>query len=295
MVFVVDYMLSGQGYGKLDCIPAVYGLQWCSPALIQGKLDQAASRKGMKTMLRHGYGAIWKACATQQNINIVSPIDIIKITRHQKRRGGVVVTALRPGGNGQEEKHLFDYVIFACPPDAILSMLDCTPAETDVLTRLHSSVFRTTLYERQPGPSPAHEYQWPYKGSTGSVQSMRDSFEALQKGKHTGTRRQVAYQLVESRSEYDQDTFDAEFKAWTRQEKLNVKILRVINHDYFWRFNMDDLAAGYQQRVLDLQGRNHTLFVHAFTTFESCHDVVNYCDMLFEAFYMAGKHSLKRI
>ena len=200
------------------------------------------------------------------------------------------------------------------------TFLDLSPDEAALLRSRHyqNGQFRTVLYRKnQPDPYlDAHltldsdKILGPTVGE-GDVFASRDSYLALhpeyctpeghQKDPARGDRReQMAYQYVENGRPMADEELDSRFQAWARAElgaagkagigtkpgpndgaTGNYEVLETSpTWSYFQRFDREGLLAEAPWKIMELQGKNRTLFVHASTFFESVLDIVNYNAMV---------------
>ena len=208
-----------------------------------------------------------------------------------------------------------DYLVVAAPlvypdPDGKAVPFDWRPNEKMLLdgSNTSRSQFRTNLFKlNQPKP---YEYAHldldadrvlgPGTGQ-GDVFASRDSylamhpeyctFEGHQADPVRGElREQMSYQWVENDKDLPLPDLDQKFHEWavaTFGSRKNYDLLQCKTWTYFQHFDRTGLALQAPWNVLELQGRNRTLFVHASNYFESVLDIVNYNNMLVDG--LSGK------
>ncbi len=181
--------------------------------------------------------------------------------------------------------------------------LDLTPTEKSILQSdtITASQFRTILFKPHH-PQPyldshlelnADKVLGPQTGQ-GDVFASRDSYLALhpdycnpaghaQDPARGDLREQMAYQWVENDKNAPLSYFDNKFHQWAMDKfgvEKNYKVLTSPLWVYFQRYDRQGLKKLLPWKLLELQGRNRTLFVHASTFFESVLDIMNYNNML---------------
>lgn len=189
--------------------------------------------------------------------------------------------------------------------------LDMTPEEQLVLRSEHltHSQFRTLLFKLE-APQPylySHLKMYADKvlgSGTGNanVFASRDSYLALnpdyctldghqndpQKGM---LREQMAYQWVESGRNLPLKHFNEKFAEWSKSAMglhgQAYSLMKEQHWNYFQRYDNEGLNKFLPWKVLELQGKHNTMFVHASTFFESVLDIINYNHMIIDG--LSGK------
>merc|ERR1719245_526622 len=189
--------------------------------------------------------------------------------------------------------------------------LRLTDEEKPILRSEHltQSQFRTLLFKmNEPRP-----YLWAHlemnsdkilgPGAGGAnIFASRDSYLALNPQYCTfdghkgdplqyGLREQMAYQWAENGRHLTLKAFNEKFEEWSRSKlgtfDCHYKILKEQHWNYFMRYDMNGVKAGLPWKLLELQGKHNTLFVHASTFFESVLDIINYNNMIVDG--LSGK------
>jgi len=168
-----------------------------------------------------------------------------------------------------------------------LVQLRLTDEEKPILRSEHltQSQFRTLLFKmNEPRP-----YLWAHlemnsdkilgPGAGGAnIFASRDSYLALNPQYCTfeghksdplqyGLREQMAYQWAENGRHLPLKAFDEKFEEWSRSKlgtnDCHYKIVKEQHWNYFMRYDMNGLKEGLPWKLLELQGKHNTLFVHA--------------------------------
>jgi len=183
--------------------------------------------------------------------------------------------------------------------------------EENILRSKYLSVsqFRTLLFKlREPRP-----YLWAHlemnsdkilgPGAGGAnIFASRDSYLALNPQHCTfdghkgdplqyGLREQMAYQYAENGRHLTLKAFDEKFEDWCRSKLgtsgCHYDIIKEQHWNYFMRYDMNGVKEAMPWRILELQGKHNTLFVHGSTFFESVLDIINYNNMIIDG--LCGK------
>jgi len=171
------------------------------------------------------------------------------------------------------------------------------------------SQFRTLLFKLiEPRP-----YLWAHlemnsdkilgPGSGGAnIFASRDSYLALNPDYCTfdghktdplqyGLREQMAYQWAENDKHLTLKAFNEKFEEWGKSKlgsyDCHYEILKEQHWNYFMRYDMQGVKKAMPWKVLELQGKHNTMFVHASTFFESVLDIINYNNMIVDG--LSGK------
>jgi len=241
--------------------------------------------------------------------------------------GAGLVTVTGENAEGEFEKEFDYLVVAAplhtpkglededwCTRDGIkdkLVPLKLTAEEEPILRSEHLTVaqFRTLLFKlKWPRP-----YLWAHlemnsdkilgPGAGGSnIFASRDSYLALNPEYCTfeghkndplkyGLREQMAYQYAENDRHLTLKAFDEKFEEWTRTKlgtlNTHYEILKEQHWNYFMRYDMNGVKKAMPWKILELQGKHNTMFVHASTFFESVLDIINYNNMIVDG--LCGK------
>ena len=303
---LLAYGQTAQGYGSIEKVPAFWAMCWITPDLLDGYFSLSPNRLPRKAMFKIGWESMWDMTIKVNNLQIEYNTIIDGITRADD--GPVTIVGRQTDGDESTPYQAeFDYLVVAAPlVDKEKSeevVLDLTAAEAALLTSetLTSSQFRTILFKLN-NPDPylfshldlyADKVVGPETGQ-GDVFASRDSYLALHPEYCTpeghvndpareDQREQMAYQWVENEKLVPPSYFDEKFDEFAMDKfgsAENYEVRTSKEWTYFQRYNRKGVNAFKPWQVLELQGRNRTLFVHASAFFESVLDIVNYNNMI---------------
>jgi hypothetical protein len=309
---ILAYGQTAQGYGSIENTPAFWAMCWITPQLLDGYFSMMPGALPKKAMFKHGWETLWDMIIKVNELAVRYNTSIIGIERPDD---GPIVVTMTEGGDSVVMREEFDYLVVAAPlvnpdPAGKAVPLDLRPNESKLLggENTSSSQFRSNLYKlKQPEPYlyahlnlDADLVLGPGTGQ-GDVFASRDSYLALnpeyctfeghQKDPVRGElREQMSYQWVENDKHLPLEDLDKKFHEWAVERfgsRDNYECLQHPTWTYFQRFDRQGLALQAPWNVLELQGRNRTLFVHASNYFESVLDIVNYNNMLVDG--LSGK------
>ncbi|KJC46364.1 hypothetical protein UP09_13070 [Bradyrhizobium sp. LTSP885] len=312
---ILAYGQTAQGYGSIEDTPAFWAMCWITPALLDGYFSLLPDALPKKSMFKQGWESVWDTIVKVDKPDIRYNTEIESIERPEDGKLIVIAGVEGSGERAVRFRREFDYLVVAAPlvnpdPDGTVVPLDLRAAERTLLGGDHtsSSQFRTVLFKlNQPKPYlyshlelDADRILGPAVGQ-GEVFASRDSylalhpefctFEAHQSDPVRGqVREQMAYQWVANDRHLPLEDVDRKFHEWAVDQfgaQANYEVLQHKTWTYFQRFDRIGLAAKAPWNVLELQGRNRTLFVHASNYFESVLDIVNYNNMLVDG--LSGK------
>jgi hypothetical protein len=313
---ILAYGQTCQGYGSIESTPAFWAMCWITPELLNGYFEVKPDYP-KKAMFREGWRSIWDKMKEVNDLNIEMNTKVTSIVR--KDDGKMEVTTSPTvtdnqktrltGGDSQTRD--FDYLVVAAPMldplpresgEEKLAFDDLTEEQANLLqsNRITNGHFRTVLFTpREPQPYLDTHLKIDadrvigVEVGKGEVFASRDSYlalnpdlcklEAHQDDPARGHKReQMAYQYVENGRETSEEELEAKFVAWADGEfgAKGFKIRDRRSWTYFQRFDRVGLEEAMPWKLLELQGRDRTLIVHASTFFESVLDIVNYNNMI---------------
>ena len=312
---ILAYGQTAQGYGSIGNVPAFWALCWITPQLLDGYFSILPGALPKKAMFVHGWLTLWDTIIEVNRFEVRYNTNITRITRPEN--GGPIEVEMTASGVNDTAvtKQQFDYLVVAAPlvypdPEGQPVPLDWRPNEKQLLDGANTtrSQFRTNLYKlNQPKPYlyahldlDADRVLGPGTGQ-GDVFASRDSYLALnpkycsfechQLDPVRGElREQMSYQWVENDKDLPLPDIDRKFHEWAVAifgSSKNYDFLQSKTWTYFQRFDRVGLTLQAPWNVLELQGRNRTLFVDASNFFESVLDIVNYNNMLVDG--LSGK------
>lgn len=196
-------------------------------------------------------------------------------------------------GGGARQKLGADFLIVACDPRGLFGIANYTAYETDLFKRLVNFTFHTTLLKIKRGTKPDHGvlfapsrleemrgWIYGYRNETGKTYGM-DIANEMEENLVT------VYQIVKtvehppSPLKFRQylEYYLTELEWWPYG--ADYEILSEVTTPYFDHFGPEDLELNMPWNYLDIQGKNHTAFVHASTCFESVLHCWLYINLLF--------------
>lgn len=227
----------------------------------------------------------------QKNINPVAPSSASRLNS----------VSIEYKINGQGEsiiKKSYELLVIACEPRNLYNICDYTSQELDIFKKLRNFTFRTSLLKVKIDSSSAQKNEYAVMFAPSILEKMDGSVYAFrnESAKQFGynvakgmTHNLVTvYQLVGERpSPIAGDFFDK-----ILQEQLSnsdwwpfsgeYEIVRKVITPYFDHFSNEDLKNGLPWQLLNLQGKNNTLYVHGFTCFESVLHCWDYAKLMLE-------------
>lgn len=308
---LLAYAQTVQGYGSIENTPTFWALCWITPELLNGYIfNKITGSEPRKSMFRYGWETVWDTIIQINNFNVRYNTEISSIIR---QNNGPILVRIKDGELEKIEE--FDYLVVAAPlinpdPNGEEVILDLHENEKELLRSKNttSCQFRTNLFKtRQPMPYlDAHvtlsaDFLIGPEAGHGDVFGFRDSYLALNPQYCTSDghkddpnrndlREQMSYQWVEFDKELPAPILENKFQEWAVKRfgnTENYEKIRDKTWTYFQHFNRQGLEKKEPWKVLEIQGRNRTLFVHASNFFESVLDIVNYNNMLVEG--LSGK------
>jgi hypothetical protein len=288
---LVRLVMTGQGYG-LDTVPALYGLWWITPALLEDSIREKAGGPTVVNVLQSGFQNLWKTIADREELNVLYEVQIEKVNRHLNEPDQKITIEAK-GPSGQDLHYECDFLIEACPlPFALKFMEDATDTEKELFSAIESYSVLTTLTE---GPKYAPEsepngityhYQRLTPEDEGRMYAECNTHNVYLKPdgeKRWAIRYQMESKFVPEKSEqYRQQLWkDLELHG---EDQTTTKV-----HDhnlwyYFPHFSQESINKLYPWKLLEAQGKNRTWYIGSSACFESVEDVVSYNVLLRDLF-----------
>ncbi len=276
---------TAQGYGYLESIPTFYGLIWCNPNtihMIKQQILGKVTRGGTKTnayLLSTCFESLIRLLSGQIRASIKLSS---KVTRVQRTSHGVQVRV-----NNQEEN--YDLLVVACPPTALQGILDFTPEEHELFRDLDEGFrFASYLIECEV-PSPRKgiitypSALQPHKSTV--VMTLRHSKHFFPENSNP-SKLFVSYcydlPIHSSTAAWEEACLHALQQALPEGRfVIHAKGPTTGNESlYFPHFNANGILEGAPWKLLELQGKNQTLFIGGSSIFESINAIIDYNDLL---------------
>jgi len=198
-------------------------------------------------------------------------------------------------------------LVLACDPRNLEGVMQYTNKEQAIFGKLINFTFHTTLMKvkvpANPGSHGVIFAPQPLEQMNGSFYGFRNESAkqfGVKKAKKMEHNLVTTYQLVgPTSSPWDTGQFLALLEKQLAANNdwwpygANYEILTSVTTPYFDHFCLSDLKDHLPWDILNLQGKNNTLFVHAFTCFESVVHCWGYTNLMLESF-PAAQHALPR-
>lgn len=211
----------------------------------------------------------------------------------------MVVLDVKINPNGIVQQKPCALLIVACDPRNLFEICDYTSDEVDLFTSLVNYTFHTSLLKvRRNQAVTVGKIFAPEKldAMKGEIYGFRNetvktmAFEGANKPDYSLI---TVYQL---QGEYEEPWTPEQFQeALLKQIKAlswwhfgveygeDYDIVNTVTTPYFDHYSQVDLNKNLPWKLLDLQGKRRTLFVHAAASFESVLDVWEYGNLLFNS------------
>ena len=272
---------SVMGYGLIETIPALYGLWWNTPAVLDAFLASGRDpEKPVLTMLSDGFSALWEKMATR--VDVVLGSNVTDIVRNPD---GVEISGER---GGEEFTERADWVVVTINLREALRVLDEDAEERLLFGGMRAATLVTHLVEVHHRESECITY-WPDRlkvGLDGRLYSVRDGRKCLRPGEPPtdGKDVLVTYQYFDYRVRRRKARWvermlreDLEDAGYT-----GVKVLKRNIWPYFNRFTQDGINRGYPWALFERQGVNRTWYLGGSACFESVHDITMYTQQVLD-------------
>ncbi len=196
-------------------------------------------------------------------------------------------------------------LVIACDPRNLDGVIDYTSEESDIFSKLINFTFHTTLMNVEVqgpqsygvifAPGPLDDMNGSFYGFRNET-AKQFGLDAANKLSHNLV---TVYQLAGPR---DTPWTDEEFQKllkqqlktsdwWPYGDKYDIR--KTVTTPYFDHFSQAGLKEHLPWKILDLQGQKNTLFVHAFTCFESVLHCWGYANLMLDN-YPCAKQALPR-
>jgi hypothetical protein len=277
---------SGQGYGRLETIPAFYVLLWNEPGLLLGYVrDRLGLGPSVVKLLDTGTQTLFQEIARRDALDVVLGAQVRAVRR--LHGAPVELSVCRDGELCRLE---FDQVVVAADCRAALGYLTpATPEEQRIFGRLTSLTLVATLFEATRGPPQGlvwyvMEALRPEGGRTVSlVRDIRTSFPNARTGAGCAG---VAYQLLDGPAD-QQELIELRVRFASEMVELGFFDVRVVRRQawvYLPHFRTDAVAEGLPWAIAEMQGGERTWYTGSSVCFESMNNVMQHNLALVERF-----------
>jgi hypothetical protein len=286
-IFIISH--TGEGFGHLDEISALYGLIWNTPHLLKGMAGAMFSGESPFNTIKGDYQTLWEKIQTYENIDVRFDVDISRIYR----RNDKVLIKYSTSRDWAE----FDFLIWTPSVYATLHLIDPSEKEKELFSGFTTAWCTTTLFDSMygnRGNSPVDFwFSTIEKKRWDAVWEQRDSYGTYnnyygpeyQNGSLPGgpdgqyIRTAVAYQYGKEKP--DESTLDEIFRQhYTSMNASEIKVIHREIWEYFPRFSPQKMASGALWDIFDNQGSRRTWFAGSSVIVESLKSVLEYNKLL---------------
>lgn len=293
-----------QGYGQLDEVPALYGLLWNTPRLMQSIVSFLNGDDGGLYILSNGFESLWNCMANTLDLDITYNISVryihIDDNAHDiNGKTNKIFVYYKDDPKGPIKIESYDFLIWTPPVSKIVKLIGGNEIkeEKKMFSSMEHTYYTTSLvdvYESKRSVSPVDWwFDRIYSKQNMAVWASRESYASTHgyhgynyaEGKYpTGDdadkkRTSVFYQYSKKKPNKRQ------LRSILKQHLKNYgatrsKMLYQRKWPYFERFNFRDAERGHHWKVLRLQGEHKIWFCGSSVSFESVKSVVEYNQLL---------------
>jgi len=246
-------------------------------------------------IFEEGYSHVWEVIKEKENLDVVLKFTVTSVNRTPDH---VNVSGYFNDRQGDIITEEFDYLVSTLPPPENLKIIEnVSDIEYDIFSRLIPHQLVSTLYEssKQVRSTQVFEYH-PDLLTTeyaGRVYAQRNSHRCYF---GTGTNAlkkdiNVAYQFLERGEDKErQELLEIFYRDMRQREIEDVKVIKQVKWPYFYRFGPKDILQKYPWKLLEIQGKNRTIYTGGSAFFESVQDILNYNSMVLHG--LLGKKNI---
>lgn len=263
------------GYGYLtDDIPAYYVLRYL--ILVFGMEHYGRIEEGNQ--------ALWERAAHELSGLNVPVLTGYGVDHVERSNSGVRVVAV----DGRTLSG--DRVVFACPPDAILKLIQPSSAEKEVLASFKTYQYRVAVVRAKDMPDSA-------------ALVVQENQEREQRGHLLGYFRFQPDNNIFITSQYGrlpgdtkgnpsaselQATLEGDFRAMGGEL---TEVVEEFTWEYFPHADCETMASGVFSKLAALQGKNRSVYLGSFTSFETLEDTAASTAAIIESVFAKPSHS----
>lgn len=319
LIPMLVYSQSVQGYGLLREVPALYGLMWNTPLIVNEVIDivdNYINDESLLEMMEDGFQQLWEKIAAKEKLDVRFGIKVEDVVR---KDDGVTVKFTQPvhqdAGEAETKtdsefvyptltassvlathEEEFDFLVVASPMIEAGEFVQFTEMEKKFVGAMRWGTLATTLYEI---PKDVAEdkllgaavqfFPTVLERGNGHLYAQRNSRKSI-RPKQTASDREriVAYQYWNQPPIGDDvsNIVKNDIHELLDVDRKDISVLEHENWPYFAQFSQEAIDKAYPWKLRDLQGGNRTWWIGSNVCFESVLDVVNYNHMLFDMFCM---------
>jgi len=278
-------------YHFLTQLPAFYGLWWYNPARVTALVDfnNNSLRIPQYTMLRCGWQSLWAKIAEDNHVEVIANTVVKSINRGQEGVPGHIITVTE--GEACTVTREFDLIVVASNLRTAVSLMEDNTDEEKIMgASLHEYTLCTTSFDSDPSSSerPIELFPFPRRSNAfGQVfaqlntRLVFDPSTPVASGKET----RVVYQFLDRppRME-DMGMLKRRLKMYFDDLSFNKPTnLRQYPWRFFPHFSSHDITKEERPwKILDLQGKNKTVYIGASVAMDSINEVLLYNQRIIE-------------
>ena len=291
---------TGQGYGYLDEIGALYGLMWNTPEFVASIIFRGlGSGPPAVYIFKYGFEHVWNTIAKIEKFDIRFNVTITSIDR----LGSFGVMIHYKNNSSKNEVKTCDFLIWTPPmPDLLKQLTNARIEEKELFTNLTPHYFGSSLM-RARGTirnRPVAYYRTNLLKNTNLAVSADMDMEAafnyddsnmtIYNGMSNMSRITTVLQLSNQHSTNVKFNTAARMFYEKNFNSTDIELFKTIIWPYMYKWNRDDVANGNHWKVFDIQGKNRTWYAGASVCFESVKSVMEYNNLLLRQLDTINNH-----
>uniref|UniRef100_B8HL00 Protoporphyrinogen oxidase-like protein n=1 Tax=Cyanothece sp. (strain PCC 7425 / ATCC 29141) TaxID=395961 RepID=B8HL00_CYAP4 len=304
LIGLLQILQTAQGYGRIETIPAYYGLCWMTPEFLSGIVRQIVGFPQVIRMVPDGFETLWRTIALKDELSVELKTKIHSI----KRQIGNKILIDLTNSAGIRKIEAYDFLILTINLRQALQMLEnATEIEKRLFSALKSFTLTCTLYESEPIPGYSNagfdlarayfpdalasdrDNEWYADRNDRSVFAKFYNLE-----QHFDRQVRLAFQFSEQElldQDLEENGFAQDIKArdqlkasWVKAGLKDPVMISQFSWPYFTHFPGWAIREGYTNELFESQGHGQTWYAGASACFESVNHVVNYNHALMDTY-----------
>lgn len=157
---LLEIVVSSQGYGYLDTLPAYYGLVWFTADLAEAFIESRRDPENATPffeILKGGWSRLFENMVKDDQLDVKLQHEVKRIDRLENEVIVSGISKVHNKENGEMESVKFSikgsHVFIACPFAQVKETLELNDDEKDIINSLIPFCFTTTLVEMDPNPN----------------------------------------------------------------------------------------------------------------------------------------------
>ena len=316
LVPLLQRTITGQGYGYVNEIGALYGLMLNTPQHLLSFGLQALKINQYPYelyILKKGFENIWNKLVEKEHFDIKYNVDISLVLRDSRNR----ITLLYKDQYQNRLSEDCDFLIWTPPMPELMKVLsNPTLQERKLFNTLSYYIFMSTIF-KETGTvrnTPYVVYQQSLEDgqnnvTSGEVMTDIDIYGELNycDANDDGT---LPRGCQKTKIEYDQErtprilsclelrrnkTDEASHRETVRKHYVNgfhatdIQFIETKEWEYFYKWSPEELEKGSHWKVFNIQGKHGIWYAGASVSFESVNQVMEYNNLLIRQSKQEGK------